>query len=75
MRGMGSRASDHDPTAARRCIFKHLFMRINLSPSSRSDGCDLNERLTMDRSIVTVDHFDPTVTPKKCINKACSSDL
>ena len=31
---------------------------------SRSDGHDIFEMSTMDRSIVTVDHFDRTVTPK-----------
>ena len=41
--GMGSRASDHDPTAARRCISKCLFARVNLSPSSRSNGHNIFE--------------------------------
>ena len=75
MLGMGSRESDHDPMTARRCVFKRDFTRINSSPSSRSDGHDIFETSTMDRSIVTVDRFDRTVTPKCPIKTRCSSDL
>ena len=55
MRGMRSKALDRDPTTARGCVFKRLFARINLSPSSRLDGHDIFETVLTRRNREVVD--------------------
>ena len=67
MVGSSSQPLDRDRRGAMRNVLKHM----SHGPSGLCTGDPTNviylKRSTMDRSIVTVDRFDRTVTPKVCI--------
>ena len=57
-------SSDHDSTATNRCIFITAITWIILTVHRDLTATTCSKRSTMDRSIVTVDRFDQTVTHK-----------
>ena len=64
-----SRLPDRDPRGTNSCIFIKLIKGWSGPSIDDPTVAIFLKRSTMDRSIITVDHFDQTVTPKSCINR------
>ena len=59
-----SRSSDRDPMATNRCVFITVITRIIRTVHRDRTATTCSKRSTIDRSIVIVNRFDRTVTPK-----------